>query len=199
MSRSMRRRSFSRLSRRISSCSTITDDATAKVGFIPASRTRRASSLRCQRRSSESWMPRSLATWLTGWPSTVTSRTASALNSFVNARRLPAISHLRSDHTELVGVSARPGEDHLLQLRDNTLGPVLHDRYHRHAEGELVGHDTKLLDAGRSSRELGSVEDLVADAEAKVLLDRHRFQTNAPRASGSMRSGLSLRTLPTSR
>src|SRR5689334_24687292 len=56
-------------------------------------------------------MPRSLATWLTGWPSTVTSRTASALNSFVNARRLPAISHLRSDHTELVRVSARPGED----------------------------------------------------------------------------------------
>jgi hypothetical protein len=30
----------------------------------------------------------------------------------VNARRILAIHHLRSDHTELAEVSARPGEDH---------------------------------------------------------------------------------------
>jgi HlyD family secretion protein len=41
----------------------------------------------------------------------VTNRTASALNSSVNARRMLTIHHLRSDHTELVEVSARAGED----------------------------------------------------------------------------------------
>src|SRR5690349_2172084 len=72
-------------------------------------------------------------------------------------------------------VAARQGDDlllrrvrtNLLQLRDSMLGPVLHDGYHRHAEGELVGNDTKLLDPGRAGREFGGVEDLVADAEAK--------------------------------
>src|SRR4051794_10668410 len=62
-SRSMRKRSFSRFSLRISSCSTMIDAATVADGFTPAARAWRASSLRCQRRSSDSWMPRSLATW----------------------------------------------------------------------------------------------------------------------------------------
>src|SRR3954469_1813181 len=88
--------------------------------------------------------------------------------------------------TRWSSVTAPQGDDilllrrvrtNLLQLRDNTLGPVLHDRDHRHAEGELVGNDMELLDPGRSGREFGGVEDLVADAEAKVLLHRHRFQT----------------------
>src|SRR3954454_18791741 len=59
-------------------------------------------------------MPRSRATWRAEWPSTVTSRTASALNSSVNARRMLTIHHLRSDHTELAEVSARAGEDQSL-------------------------------------------------------------------------------------
>src|SRR3954454_18102195 len=59
-------------------------------------------------------MPRSRATWRAEWPSTVTSRTASALNSSVNARRTLAIHHLRSDHTELAEVSARAVLPHVV-------------------------------------------------------------------------------------
>src|SRR3954465_2867740 len=88
------------------------DAATVADGFTPAAPAWRATSLRCQRPRSDPWLPRALATWRDEGPSTVTSRTASALNSSVNARRILAIHHLRSDHTELAEVSARAGEDH---------------------------------------------------------------------------------------
>src|SRR3712207_948736 len=51
MSRSIRKRSFSRFSFRISSCSTIIAAATVADGFTPGARAWRAANLRCQRRS----------------------------------------------------------------------------------------------------------------------------------------------------
>jgi hypothetical protein len=50
MSRSIRKRSFSRFNLRISSCSTTIAAATVADGFAPGARAWRAANLRCQRR-----------------------------------------------------------------------------------------------------------------------------------------------------
>src|SRR6266849_3799566 len=61
-----------------------------------------------------SGIPRSRATWATGWADSRTNRTASRLKSSVYRRRVPA-DMVTSDFTilPLMGVSVKSGEGHI--------------------------------------------------------------------------------------
>src|SRR2546426_4101583 len=109
MSRSIRSVRFSRRSRPSSSRSSVVN---APAGPRPAS----ISPWRTQLRSAVSVRSSSRATAVTDLPLSRTIRTACALNSFVNARRLRlAMTHSYRTFVRS-GVSTKPGQVHLYQF-----------------------------------------------------------------------------------